>query len=72
MSLENFIRLADGMVEFEDQVNAKRIPLTSSYVVAIHQKELKAKWADTKAAYESLRYDHWEQWSCHQESAPIM
>ena len=46
MSLENFIRLADGMVEFEDQVNAKRIPLTSSYVVAIHQEELKAKWAD--------------------------
>ena len=53
MSLEKFIRLADGIVEFEDMFDSKRIPVASSYVVPIHQEELKAKWADTKAMYDA-------------------
>ena len=53
MTLDNFIRLADGLVEFEALVAGKKIPLNSVYVVAIHQDELKSKWNNIKAAYET-------------------
>ena len=57
MSLEKFIRLADSLVAFEVLLNGKQIPLTSSYVVAVHKDELKAKWESTKIAYEELMQD---------------
>ena len=57
MSLEKFNRLADSLVAFEVLLNGKQIPLTSSYVVAVHKDELKAKWESTKIAYEELMQD---------------
>ena len=54
MSLDHFIRLADGIVEFAVLLTGLNISLSSIYIVNIHKEELQSKWENTKAAYETF------------------
>ena len=61
MSLDHFIRLADGIVDFEVLLTRKKIPLSSTYIINIHKEELKSKWENTKAAYDTFMQERAEE-----------
>ena len=54
MSLDKFIHLTDGLVQFERLLLQKKVPLASVHSLLIHQEELKSTWDKTKAAYEAF------------------
>ena len=61
MSLDHFIRLADGIVDFEVLLTGKKIPLSSTYIINIHKEELKSKWENTKAAFNTFMQQRAEE-----------
>lgn len=57
MSLDNFIRLADSLVEFSSDLNENRIPVTSNHAVNVHKDEVKSTWSQIKAAYDKFVFE---------------
>ncbi|XP_065365574.1 uncharacterized protein LOC135958605 [Calliphora vicina] len=54
MSLDQFIRLADSIVEFEADLNDNRYPLTTHHALEVHRFELKSLWNRIRIAYEQF------------------
>ena len=61
MSFGSFIRWADVIVEFEVLLIGKKIPLSSTYIINIHKDELKSKWENIKAAYDTFMQERAEE-----------
>ena len=61
MSVDHFIRLADGIVDFEILLTGKKIPLSSTFIINIQKEEVKSKWENTKAAYDTFMQERAEE-----------
>ncbi|XP_046807521.1 uncharacterized protein LOC124420038 [Lucilia cuprina] len=57
MSLDNFIRLADSLVEFDSEFNENRLPISSCHAVEVHKLEIKSTWSRIKTAYDKFLAD---------------
>ncbi|XP_059217691.1 uncharacterized protein LOC131994814 [Stomoxys calcitrans] len=57
MSLEEFIRLADNLVEFEAALNANELPVSSLCLLETHRDEAKSIWSRLKMSYEKCLVD---------------
>ena len=42
-------------------MTGKKIPLSSTYIINIHKEELKSKWENTKAAYDTFMQERAEE-----------
>ena len=54
MSLDNFIRLADVLIEFESDLKLKQLPIGSVHSLNTHKDEIKGIWKKAKVAYETF------------------
>ncbi|XP_075158336.1 uncharacterized protein LOC142231584 [Haematobia irritans] len=57
MSLNQFIRITDRLVEFEATLNDKQTPLSSAYLIETHRNELTSSWEQIKIAYDKCLHD---------------
>ncbi|KAM7356671.1 uncharacterized protein ACRADG_002324 [Cochliomyia hominivorax] len=57
MSLDQFIRLADSIVEFEADLNNNQYPVSSLNALEVHRYELKSNWSQVKVAFEQYIRD---------------
>ncbi|XP_073821196.1 uncharacterized protein [Musca autumnalis] len=57
MSLNQFIRLADRLVEFDANLTDKQTPLSSTFIIETHQEELKTIWDEFKVVYSQCLSD---------------
>ncbi|XP_075158181.1 uncharacterized protein LOC142231459 [Haematobia irritans] len=57
MSLDNFIRLTNRLVDFEANLTDKKKPITSKFVVDTNKEEVRDIWGRLRAAYEECLLD---------------
>ncbi|XP_037826677.1 uncharacterized protein LOC119614634 [Lucilia sericata] len=57
MSLDQFIRFADTLVEFEADLNNNQYPVDSVHTIEVHRGELRSNWNRVKIAYDNFLSD---------------